>query len=155
MTKSVNITIDIERARQTLMLAGAYDVDSVTDDEVFAKVLSMIGCYSATCEILKTVSETCAEPEQRIVLSFAEGLHKLTSADLGRSIYQNQVKGAIDFSRKVVFVFPEEIDNVSSSFVQGFFEEIITEIGIDGIKEQIDFESSLVALKWFVLENLE
>jgi hypothetical protein len=50
MTKTVSVTIDIEVARSMLRCAG-FSTYGATDDEVFAKVLSIIDCYGATCEI--------------------------------------------------------------------------------------------------------
>ena len=53
MTKNVNITIDIEVARTMLGVAGfsIKEIEEATDDEIFAKVLSMIKCYGATFEV--------------------------------------------------------------------------------------------------------
>ena len=55
----------------------------------------------------------------------------------------------------MLFVIPSGIDRVASSFVQGFFDAIVNEIGIAGIEEQVFFESSIPNFKEFVLENLE
>lgn len=92
---------------------------------------------------------------QRIALSFEEGLRKLVGVDFGRDTYQSQVKAVIDLSGTVTFVLPPEIDRVSSSFVQGFFEEIVREVGIDGVREQVALKASIDGLKEFVLENLD
>ena len=93
--------------------------------------------------------------EQRIVLKFPKDLSKLAGNTFGRNTYENQVKGKIDLSEKTIFVFPTGIDRIASSFVQGFFDSLVSEIGISGIEEQIYFESSIPNIKEFVLENLE
>lgn len=93
--------------------------------------------------------------EQRIELVFAKDLSKLAGNAFGRNTYENQVKEVIDLSQNIVFVIPPEIDRVASSFVQGFFDAIVNEIGIAGIEDQIFFESSISNIKEFVLENLE
>ena len=92
---------------------------------------------------------------QRIELTFPKDLSKLAGNVFGRNTYLQQVKNVIDLSKNIAFVFPTEIDRMASSFVQGFFDEIVNEIGISGVEEQIDFESSIPNLKDFVLENLE
>lgn len=92
---------------------------------------------------------------QKIELTFAKDLTKLAGNVFGRNTYLQQVKDIIDLSKNIVFVFPAEIDRMASSFVQGFFDEIVSEIGISGIEEQITFETAIANLKEFVLENLE
>lgn len=91
---------------------------------------------------------------QIIKLEFAKDLSKLAGNRFGRTIYETQVKDRINFNDKIVFVFPEAIDRVASSFVQGFFDDIMMQLGLAGIKEKVFFESSIVDLKEFVLENL-
>ena len=58
MTKNVKITINIKVARMMLGVAGfnPQRIAQMSDDEIFAKVLSMINCYGATSiiEPLKT-----------------------------------------------------------------------------------------------------
>lgn len=93
--------------------------------------------------------------KQRIELTFAKDLSKLAGNSFGRNTYEKQVKEIIDLSNDVVFVIPSEIDRIASSFVQGFFDEIVNEIGICGIEEHIFFESSIPDVKEFVLDNLE
>lgn len=93
--------------------------------------------------------------EQRIELTFAKDLSKLAGNAFGRNTYESQVKDCIDLSKNIVFVIPSQIDRIASSFVQGFFDVIVNEIGIVGIEEQVSFDSSINNLKEFVLENLE
>ena len=93
--------------------------------------------------------------EQRIELVFANDLSKLAGNTFGVKTYEEQVKDNIDLTKKIVFIIPSGIDRVASSFVQGFFDEIVNEIGISGIEEQISFESSVENIKQFVLDNLE
>ncbi len=93
--------------------------------------------------------------EQRIELSFAKDLSKLAGNSFGRNTYENQVKNVIDLTKKVVFVIPAGIDRIASSFVQGFFDSIVNEIGVSGIEEQVFFDSSISNIKEFVLDNLE
>ena len=52
-------------------------------------------------------------------------------------------------------LLPDQIDRAASSFVQGFFDEIVKEIGIEGIKSQISYETKIPNFEQFVLDNLE
>ncbi len=56
MTKNVNITMDIKVARMMLGVAGFSPkvTENSTDDEIFAKVLSLIECYGATINTIDT-----------------------------------------------------------------------------------------------------
>ena len=93
--------------------------------------------------------------EQTIKLIFKGDLTKLAGNAFGKNTYETQVKDVIDFNKSIVFEFPMQIDRIASSFVQGFFDEIINEIGVDGVEQQITYISSIPDLKGFVLENLE
>lgn len=55
MTKNVSITIDIDVARIMLGVAGVKSnkIKEASDDDIFEKVLSLIGCYGATFKIEK------------------------------------------------------------------------------------------------------
>lgn len=92
--------------------------------------------------------------DQIVKLEFAKDLAKLAGNRFGRTTYETQVKGKINFDSKIIFVFPAGIDRIASSFVQGFFDEIMMQLGLSGIKEKIFFESSIEGLKEFILENL-
>ena len=46
-----------------------------------------------------------------------------------RKLFDAQVDGKIDLNQPFVIVFPDQIDYLASSFIQGFFGKIYTEIG--------------------------
>ena len=92
---------------------------------------------------------------QRINLVFQKDFTKLAGNKYGKGIYQSQVKNIIKFDEEIIFVIPDQIDRAASSFVQGFFDEIIKAIGIDGIKSQISYETKIPNFEQFVLDNLE
>lgn len=93
--------------------------------------------------------------EQTIKLVFKNDLTKLAGNAFGKNTYETQVKDVIDFNASITFEIPAQIDRIASSFVQGFFDEIVKEIGVEGIEKQIDYISSITDLKYFVLDNLE
>lgn len=92
---------------------------------------------------------------QEIKLSLPKDFTKLAGNKYGKGIYQTQVKDNINLNDKIVFIFPDQIDRAASSFVQGFFDEIIKKIGIEGIKSQINFVTNIPNFKQFVIDNLE
>ena len=93
--------------------------------------------------------------EQTIKLVFKNDLTKLAGNAFGKNTYETQVKDVIDFNASIIFEIPSQIDRIASSFVQGFFDEIVKEIGVEGIEKQIEYISSITDLKYFVLDNLE
>ena len=75
-------------------------------------------------------------------LNFASSVTRLAGNPYGREVYDKQLKGKIDFNTDSVIIFPKEIENVASSFVQGFFNEIVDTIGFDGIQTKIKIEAN-------------
>lgn len=65
-----------------------------------------------------------------INLTFAKTLNSLAGFDYGVQIYDEQLKGKIDLTRDFTLVFPEQIEIVASSFVQGLLSEIVDNIGL-------------------------
>ncbi len=80
--------------------------------------------------------------ENRIELIFEKADTRLAGNPYGKSEYEKQVKSKIDFNRKNVIVFPKQIERVASSFVQGFFAEIIEKVGYAGFDELIKIEAA-------------
>lgn len=91
---------------------------------------------------------------QRIFIKVPKDLTKLAGNPFGRKVYAD-IKAQIDFNNDIVFVLPDSIDRVASSFIQGFFSELFLQLGYNGISEKIDFETTIQNFKDFVLENLE
>lgn len=92
---------------------------------------------------------------QQIKLNIRRDITKLAGNKYGKVIYQTQVRDNINLDEEVVFIIPEQIDRAASSFVQGFFDDIIKRIGIEGIKTRITFQTSIPNFKQFVIDNLE
>ncbi len=66
----------------------------------------------------------------RIELIFDKSLTSLAGYDFGVETYTNQVKNKLTIMKPFEIVFPSQIKSVASSFVQGFFEEIVETIGL-------------------------
>ncbi len=94
---------------------------------------------------------------QRIKLSFSDKtVTRLAYYPYGKQIYEEQIKPYINFSDEVTcIIFPNHIVKLASSFVQGFFEDIIEHLGYDAIGTKIIIESANESLKKSVFENLK
>lgn len=93
----------------------------------------------------------------RIELSFTDKtVTRLAYYPYGKQIYEEQVKPHINFFDDITYiVFPNHIVKLASSFVQGFFEEIIEKVGYEAIGKKIIVESSNDSLKTSIFENLK
>lgn len=67
----------------------------------------------------------------QVLLHFKKDQVCLAGYAFGKNIYETQVKGIIDIKSKFYIIIPDTIEMVFSSFVNGFFENIINEIGFD------------------------
>lgn len=64
-----------------------------------------------------------------IVLQFDKATTRLAGNPYGRNIYTDQVESKINYDTLNVIVFPDNIEKVASSFVQGFFAKIVEKVG--------------------------
>lgn len=79
--------------------------------------------------------------KNRIILEFHKSDTRLAGNPYGKEVFMAQVKNKIDYSQVNIIVFPNNIEKVASSFVQGFFEEIIRNIGYEKFDEVIKIEA--------------
>lgn len=86
-------------------------------------------------------------------LKFDKTVSRLAGYLYGKEIYEQQVKNQIDLSKKTYIEFPEEIVRIASSFVQGFFEDIIAQIGVDSIGDKVVIVAS-PEIKKSIMGNL-
>lgn len=70
----------------------------------------------------------------------------------GKGIYTEQVEPKyLNKSEELTIVFPDFIERVASSFVQGFFSILIEEIGYEEVKKRVNVKmknKQLVTLFW-------
>lgn len=90
----------------------------------------------------------------RIELQFGKAVTRLAGNEYGRKIYNEQVKDKIDFSTKTQIVFPDQIISIASSFIQGFFDEIIANIGFMGVGEQVIVIAPRINVEEKIIKNL-
>lgn len=89
-----------------------------------------------------------------IYLEFPKSETGLAGFPYGETVYNEQVKDKISFEDKIEIVFPEHIEKVASSFVQGFFAAIVAAIGYKGVEDQVIITSQSEKLTASILKNI-
>lgn len=93
-----------------------------------------------------------------VKLIFDKSQTRLAGFPYGETTYREQVKPIYDKisdeNEQVKLVFPNQIEKVASSFVQGLFSELINSIGYEKIEERFIIESSNEKLTARIQENI-
>ncbi len=89
-----------------------------------------------------------------IILTFNHTLKGVAGYDYGKEIYTEQVRDKINLDEGGTIVFPDHIQRIASSFIQGFFSDIVKDIGLEGIEKKLNFKGHNENIKLFVLDNL-
>lgn len=89
-----------------------------------------------------------------IKLEFDKTVTRLAGYKYGKSVYDAQCKEIIQFDDKIILEFPINIQKLASSFIQGFFNEIIEKIGIAGVENQVEIISANDNMKKEIIDNL-
>ncbi len=89
-----------------------------------------------------------------IVLEFDKTITRLAGFPYGEKVYSEQIKGRVDFTKPVTIEFPSQIVKIGSSFVQGFFNEIVASVGIAEIGKLVQVVAGTEEVKQSIFENL-
>lgn len=79
---------------------------------------------------------------EKIEFKFDEAITVLSGNDFGRDTYKVQMSGKFDMDKENELVFPNRIDVISSSFVQGLFSEFLNKYTPDEIASHIKIENA-------------
>lgn len=90
-----------------------------------------------------------------INLVFSNTVTRLAGYPYGKKIFEEQVKNKISYDNPITIIFPAQIIRVASSFAQGFFEEIINNIGILGIGKMLIIETADKEITKSIIKNLQ
>lgn len=90
----------------------------------------------------------------RIELRFAKADTRIAGNPFGKAVFCEQVKEKINYNDINVIIFPETVEKVASSFVQGFFSEVIAEIGYKRFSEVIRIKARTEDLERQMIEDL-
>lgn len=89
-----------------------------------------------------------------IRLQFDKSLSCLAGNPYGKSVYDDQVKGKLDFKCKNIIEFPSYIDDIAISFIQGFFKNIVKEMGLGAFMDNVEIRVSSEDLRKKILDNV-
>lgn len=89
-----------------------------------------------------------------IYLNFDKTLTGLAGNKYGQDVFEKQVK-ALDYEQTYKIVFPQEIKNIATSFIQGFFQSFVKTFGLIRLDEKLKIESSIPNLKEIILKSLD
>lgn len=87
-------------------------------------------------------------------LTFSKSDTSVAGYPFGMKTFNEQVENKIDYSREITIVFPDNIKMVASSFIQGFFETIVQNIGLRGVEERVKIQSSSERLSERIKRNI-
>lgn len=93
--------------------------------------------------------------DNKVILTFRKDLSNLAGYDFGLSVFNEQVKDKVNIREDFEIIFPIHITGIASSFVQGFFSEIVGEIGLMKTEEHAKIRASSDALANAIIEKLE
>ncbi len=90
---------------------------------------------------------------KRINLEFDKTLTNLAGNQYGQQVFKNQVKN-VDINESYELIFPSQIENIATSFIQGFFYEFVDTFGLSGIEDKVEIKSSIKNLKQIIIDCL-
>lgn len=90
-----------------------------------------------------------------INLNFKNSTVALAGNPYGKYIFNEQVLPKVnDMDDKIVITFPRQIEYVTSSFIQGFFDYWLGTIGYEGIKKKVDVKSDHDNVVKYIWDNV-
>lgn len=90
----------------------------------------------------------------KINLVFDKQLTRLAGNPFGAEIYDSQVKDKIDWNNKNEIIFPNQINRIAISFIQGFTKEILKKIDKNEVEKLFIFKASSAELENKILNNI-
>ena len=90
----------------------------------------------------------------KINLVFDKQLTRLAGNPYGAEIYNNQVKEKIDWDAQNEIIFPNEINRIAISFIQGFAKEILKRVDKNEVEKLFVFKASSSELEEKILNNI-
>lgn len=89
-----------------------------------------------------------------INLEFPKSETRLAGFPYGEQVYKAQAKNIVSIDDKITIVFPDQIEKVASSFVQGFFANLVMSIGYKGIERNVIIKTRNEALTTSIRKNI-
>ncbi len=89
-----------------------------------------------------------------IELEFPKTISTLAGNPYGKEVYEKQVKDKFRLDVVNIICFPNNIDDLATSFIQGFFAEIVKITGHDNFYSAVKIQSIHERIKRRIEENL-
>ena len=90
----------------------------------------------------------------RINLVFDKQLTRLADNPYGYEVYENQIKDKINWEEVNEIIFPQQIDRIAVSFIQGFAKEILKKVDKNDVEKLFVFKASNKELEDKILNNI-
>jgi len=96
---------------------------------------------------------------KQINLELDKTISRIAGFEYGQSVYNKFVKSTVNSYEhskdiELIIIFPNFIENIASSFVQGFFSQLVPLIGYEGIEKNIQIKTSSEWLTQSIYDNL-
>lgn len=91
----------------------------------------------------------------KINLEFDKMLTRLAGNMYGSEVYNDQVKNKIKWEEQNQIIFPDRIDRIAISFIQGFSKEIVKKIDKNEIEKLLIFKVSSKELEEKILNSIK
>lgn len=92
--------------------------------------------------------------ENIINLVFDKTISGLAGNDYGYSEYKSQIDEKIDYNKKNIIIFPDNIRKVAISFIQGMFQEILKNVNKEELEKYIQIKTSYPKLTQKIIDNI-
>ncbi len=90
----------------------------------------------------------------KIELSFDKLINNLAGNRFGREIYQSQAKAQIVLDGKNLILLPSQVEDIASSFIQGFYSELSEKYGREQALKIMEFQSENPYVKEKIAESI-
>lgn len=91
----------------------------------------------------------------KILLTFDKTITRLAGNEFGYKTYKEQVEKNIKWNEINEIAFPNEIDRIAISFIQGFARDILKRIDKNDIESLLIFSTSSKELELKIINNIK
>lgn len=84
-----------------------------------------------------------------ITLTFEKTLSSIAGYELGEEIYNTQVKALYKPGEENIIVFPNQIERIAISFIQGFIAGLIDKVGYTNMLNEVKVQGQDSVVKRF------
>ena len=93
--------------------------------------------------------------KNNINLEFDKTISGLAGNEYGYEEYKKQIKEKFDIEKLNIITFPNNIEKVAISFIQGMFRDILSKINKDELEKYVQINSSSEELTQKIINNIK